>query len=787
MKSKLKYKAKKNIITIAKCPKVLTKDMSVKMFNENTSVNSIYIKKGIEIIAEGAFENCSPLREIRLPNSLREVGARAFYRCQDLEKIEIPDNVSNIGDSAFYHCSKLKELGLPNDMKRIGDSAFYNCYNLEVIELPNTIEIIDNNAFYCCTNLKKVHLSNKLKKMGESVFENCSSLEKVVIPEGITKIDVYSFRNCTSLIEICFPNDLKEISNSAFSGCIKLERITIPDEIVKINDCVFEKCSDLKEIVFSNNLKEIGNLAFCNCKSLEKIEIPEGVEYIGDSAFANCSNLKKIYLPSTLNHIGKNVFINCQSLEKIILKIDGKDVEIDVKNTRFINNDIDKLYGYDSEKDKYWFYIDGKYTEFDKSFLESGRAIRTMIKRENITEEDYIKAYHWVNRKFIPHYTVIKNMPINCIDNYYANNNCKEWGKLLEIFKAYQEENKGSFFKVCYVLGVFHDKVSIRERAIKFVVETILGNMNDTMINRKFNGFDLNNGYNNEYAEFFMKYFDKRLNFMLTRDDGGKLVDLTASSYNNFDNVKKDYPSKVVNTNRKADILLPEHVMDAVMSKLYKNVDKGNEKLAKVVGKYGYSQAQFQRIQEYYNIGKSIKDEDMKLFIKDDQKKDISYTLLKKDDPLGAVLGNITNCCQVLGGDGESCVRYGMSKPNSKFMIFEYNNTIIGEAWVWYDETTGTVCLDNIELAEIYCGRVRHNFEMRDNLVNCLKRMANNFVEEMESHGLKVRQVTIGQGHNSIKEVLDKNFELEKHPSLLKNYIGYTDASEQYIVIKNKK
>ena len=81
----------------------------------------------------------------------------------------------------------------------------------------------------------------------------------------------------------------------------------------------------------------------------------------------------------------------------------------------------------------------------------------------------------------------------------------------------------------------------------------------------------------------------------------------------------------------------------------------------------------------------------MKIFISADIKGDnntISYKLLEKDNPLGAVLGNITNCCQVAGGSGESCVKYGMSKPNSKFMIFSISDTIIGQSWVWYDEKT---------------------------------------------------------------------------------------------------
>ena len=47
-------------------------------------------------------------------------------------------------------------------------------------------------------------------------------------------------------------------------------------------------------------------------------------------------------------------------------------------------------------------------------------------------------------------------------------------------------------------------------------------------------------------------------------------------------------------------------------------------------------------------------------------------------DPMCAVLGNIRNCCQVLGGAGESCVKYGMTRPNSRFITLNYKGKIIG-------------------------------------------------------------------------------------------------------------
>ena len=60
----------------------------------------------------------------------------------------------------------------------------------------------------------------------------------------------------------------------------------------------------------------------------------------------------------------------------------------------------------------------------------------------------------------------------------------------------------------------------------------------------KFDGFDLNNGFNEEYAEFFIKYYNHK-DFMIDVDEDEwgdeEEIDLIAASYNNFKNVKKIY------------------------------------------------------------------------------------------------------------------------------------------------------------------------------------------------------------------------------------------------------
>lgn len=64
--------------------------------------------------------------------------------------------------------------------------------------------------------------------------------------------------------------------------------------------------------------------------------------------------------------------------------------------------------------------------------------------------------------------------------------------------------------------------------------------------------------------------------------------------------------------------------------------------------------------------------------------------------------------------------------------------------------------------------------------------MGNNFINEMNSHGLEVNKITIGEGYNDIKDLLSKNFEKDSSLNKLNGYGGYSDAQVGQYVVKKK-
>ena len=61
-------------------------------------------------IGEAAFNGCSSLTSITIPDGVTAIGESAFWGCSNLTSITIPDSVTSIGACAFDFCSRLTDV-----------------------------------------------------------------------------------------------------------------------------------------------------------------------------------------------------------------------------------------------------------------------------------------------------------------------------------------------------------------------------------------------------------------------------------------------------------------------------------------------------------------------------------------------------------------------------------------------------------------------------------------------------------------------------------------------------
>lgn len=118
-------------------------------------------------------------------------------------------SVTSIGESAFEDCSELTSINIPNSVITIGVDAFYGCTGLTSVIIPNSVTSIGKRAFYSCTGLKSVTIPNSVTSIGFVAFNRCGALTSIVVADGNI---VYDSRDgCNAIIETA--------TNTLITGC----------------------------------------------------------------------------------------------------------------------------------------------------------------------------------------------------------------------------------------------------------------------------------------------------------------------------------------------------------------------------------------------------------------------------------------------------------------------------------------------------------------------------------------------------------------------------------------
>lgn len=66
------------------------------------------------------------------------IGANAFDGCSDLQNIRIPDSVTSIGDKAFIYCRNLTSITIPVGVTYVASYTFNGCSNLDCVYYKGT-------------------------------------------------------------------------------------------------------------------------------------------------------------------------------------------------------------------------------------------------------------------------------------------------------------------------------------------------------------------------------------------------------------------------------------------------------------------------------------------------------------------------------------------------------------------------------------------------------------------------------------------------------------------------
>lgn len=215
---------------------LFTKDGTQLLVCPAGKVGSYSMPQGVTTIVESAFQGCSLLSELYLPETVCEFGRAAFQGCSQMCRINIPEGVESLPSELFAQCKLLETLEIPSTVNYMGENVFWDCNSLKTFNIPASVTTMEYNALwydYGTTDVQVDEANPSFKSIDGIVYTKdgtqlihcpCGRMGTVTIAESTTKLD-HSFFCCEKLKEVIIPASVETIGEATFSDCYSLRSI----------------------------------------------------------------------------------------------------------------------------------------------------------------------------------------------------------------------------------------------------------------------------------------------------------------------------------------------------------------------------------------------------------------------------------------------------------------------------------------------------------------------------------------------------------------------------------
>ena len=291
--------------------------------NNSVAVGGIYYVLDVDNkTAEVTFNSQKYTGDIIIPESIvyedaeysvKSIGNLAFNGCTALTTVSIPNSVITIGENAFFDCRNLVSVSLGNNVEKIGKNAFYHCA-FEKIDIPASVKEIceyafDRENYFRESNSEEGGGATTDAAGGESLTRSDIDFPRL---KEVYIYDVAAW--CNIIFRSPTANPLYHADNLFVDG-EESSDLTIPAGVSSICNYAFSHFNGLKSVVFSNSVTSVGDYAFTDCRSLTSVSLGNGLETIGMCAFNYCA-FEKIEIPASVKMIGNDAFCRGNNPER---------------------------------------------------------------------------------------------------------------------------------------------------------------------------------------------------------------------------------------------------------------------------------------------------------------------------------------------------------------------------------------------------------------------------------------------------------------------------------------
>ena len=180
-------------------------------------------------------------------------------------------------------------------------------------------------------------------------------------------------------------------------------------------------------------------------------------------------------------------------------------------------------------------------------------------------------------------------------------------------------------------------------------------------------------------------------------------------------------------------------------------------------------------------------------------KEEFSYEILKLDDMESITMGNKTDCCFTVLGNGYSCLKHALTSKNGRIFVVKKDSKILAHSWIW--RNGDLLCFDNIEISknincvdffDIYIQAaddfIKTSYEV-EGIENCIKNITIGFtsfdkeIKGIENYPCYIAKTCDLDNENFANKLGSNRQFVDSLPQPIEE-VGYSDSKNVQYLIK---